>query len=239
VVTEVVGMSAARGEVLVAATRDGVTERHLYAVPLDAPQPVADPERLSVEPGWHAFAAHADGERWIDTWSDLERAPSVAVRSRDGGSIPIHDPLTTAARERLDPPELIELRAADGATLLQAAVYRGGRRSGSEEPTPGVVWVYGGPHQQYVRRSWEVTADPLRQYLAESGATVVAVDNRGSAWRGVAFESAVDGRLGWNEVADQAAAVRELVERGVLDGGRIGIYGTSYGGFMTLMAMAQ
>ena len=79
VVTDVVSVSAARGEVLFVATHDGVTERHLYAVPLDAPRPVVDPERLSEEPGWHALEAQPDGERWIDTWSDLERAPAVSV----------------------------------------------------------------------------------------------------------------------------------------------------------------
>lgn len=239
VVTDVVAVPTARGEVLFAGTRDGVTDRHLYAVPLDAPQPVSDPQRLSPQPGWHAFEAQADGERWIDAWSDLEHAPSVTVRSRDGSSIPIHAPLSTAAGERLDPPELTELVAGDGRTPLQAAVYRGGRRTDFGQPSPGVLWIYGGPHQQYVKRSWEMTADPLRQYLAQSGVTVVMVDNRGSAWRGVAFESVVDGRLGGDEVADQAAAVRQLTERGVLRSGGVGIYGTSYGGFLTLMAMAR
>ncbi len=238
-VTEVNAVPTARGEVLFTATRDGVTERHLHAVPLDAPRPVSDPLRLSAEPGWHTIVAAADGERWIDTWSDLEHAPSVVVRSRGGDSIPIHAPLTTAAHERLHPPELVELMAADGRTPIRAAVYRGGRRGSVDPPAPGVVWVYGGPHSQDVRRSWEMTANPLRQYLAQAGVTVVVVDNRGSAWRGVAFERAVERRLGGNEVADQAAAVRQLVAAGVLRDGGVGIYGGSYGGFMTLMAMAQ
>jgi dipeptidyl-peptidase-4 len=102
-----------------------------------------------------------------------------------------------------------------------------------------VVWVYAGPHRQYVVRSWEATADPLRQYLAQCGATVVVVDSRGSEFRGVAFESVIQGRLGWNEVADQAAAVRQLIQRRVLRDGAVGIYGGSYGGFMTLRAMAR
>lgn len=239
VVTGLAAISMARGEVLFSATRDGVVERHLYAVSLDARQPVTDPQRLSVEPGWHEFVAQPDGERWIDTWSSLEHAAAVTLRSRDGSATRIHEPLTTAAQEGVDPPELMELIGADGRTPIQAAVYRGGRGSGSGEPAPGVVSVYGGPHRQYVQRSWEVTADPLRQYLAQSGATVVVVDNRGSTDRGAAFESVIEGQLGWNEVADQAAAVRQLQEQGVLRQARVGVYGGSYGGFMTLMAMAR
>ncbi len=239
VVTDVVGVSAARGEVLFVATHDGVTERHLYAVPLDGLRPVVDPKRLSEEAGWHEIHAQPDGERWIDTWSNLEHAPSISVQARDGGAIPIHAPRTTAIQERLEPPELIELLAADGATTLHAAIYRARRPGGSAEPPPGVVWVYAGPHRQYAVRSWEVTADPLRQYLAQCGATVVVIDSRGSEFRGVAFESVIQGRLGWNEVADQAAGVRQLIQRGVLRDGAVGIYGGSYGGFMTLMAMAR
>lgn len=238
VVTDVVAISSARGEVLFTATRDGALERHLYAVPLDAPRPVADPHRLTAEPGWHAIIAGPDGETWIDTWSDLEHAPRVTVTSREGGSTLIHASSATASDAGLDPPSLVEVLAADGRTSLHAAVYRGGRGIRPDAPAPGVVWVYGGPHSQYVKRSWEVTADPLRQYLAQAGATVVVVDNRGTAFRGSAFEAPISKRLGWNEVADQAAAVRQLAERRELRGDRVGMTGGSYGGFMTILAMA-
>ncbi|MDP9467882.1 MAG: S9 family peptidase [Chloroflexota bacterium] len=237
VVTDVVAIAAARGEVLFSATHDGALDRHLYAVPLDAPRPLRDPQRLTVEPGWHAITARPDGEAWIDTWSDLEHAPRVTVASREGASTLVHESSTTAAHQGLDPPALVEVLAADGRTPLHAAIYRAGRRR-SEGPAPGVVWVYGGPHSQYVKRSWELTADPLRQYLAQAGATVVVVDNRGTAFRGSAFEAPIRNRLGWNEVHDQAAAVRQLAERRELRGGGVGITGGSYGGFMTVLAMA-
>jgi len=105
-------------------------------------------------------------------------------------------------------------------------------------PPPTVVWVYGGPHWQYVRNEWEVTSYGLRQYLAQHGAAVLVVDNRGTETRGLAFESAVHRRMGSNEVADQATALRQLAERGELDLGGVGVTGGSYGGFMSIMAMA-
>lgn len=138
----------------------------------------------------------------------------------------------------MDPPELTELLAADGRTLLKAAVYRSSVAVPGADPPPAVVWVYGGPHWQHVKNDWELTVYGLRQYLAQHGATVVVVDNRGSACCGLAFESAVNGRMGWNEVADQATAVRQLAERGELDLGNVGVVGGSYGGFMAIMAMA-
>ena len=237
VVTAVVAFSARRNEVLFTATRDGVLERHLYAVSLDAPEPIADPERLTAEAGWHTVVADAGGERWIDTWSDLQHAPRVTLATRNGMAELIHASSTTAEDADLDPPELVELLAADGRTPLHAAIYRSSPTGTAAAPT--VLWVYGGPHWQYVRNDWELTVYGLRQYLAQHGATVVVVDNRGSADRGLAFESAVSRRMGWNEVADQATGLRQLAARGELDLGRVGAVGASYGGFMTIMAMAK
>jgi dipeptidyl-peptidase 4 len=79
----------------------------------------------------------------------------------------------------------------------------------------------------------------LRQYLAQQGAAVVVVDNRGTASRGIAFESVVDRRLGSAEIDDQAAAVRQLVERGEVDPDRVAITGGSYGGHLTLLALMR
>jgi dipeptidyl-peptidase 4 len=238
VVTNVVAVSASRREVLFVATRDGVLERHLYAASLDAPEPVRDPIRLTTERGWHSIAAGGDGERWIDTWSDLEHAPRVTVATRGGDVTLIHASSSTAGDEQLEPPEMLELLAGDGKTALHAALYRAAPRPAADRLPPAVVWVYGGPHSQYVMRSWELTAHRLRQYLAQHGATVVVVDNRGTFNRGSAFESPIRRQLGRTEVADQAAVVRQLAARGELNLGRVGIVGGSYGGFMTILSMA-
>jgi dipeptidyl-peptidase-4 len=128
--------------------------------------------------------------------------------------------------------------SADGRRPLNAALYRAATGADPTEPSPTVVWVYGGPHHQYVMNAWEPTVHGLRQALAYAGATVVVVDNRGTGFRGREFESAINGRMGRNEVADQAAALRQLAERGLVDLTRVGIMGGSYGGFMAILAMA-
>jgi dipeptidyl-peptidase-4 len=238
VVTRVVAVDEAREEAYLVGTRDGGTERHLYRVALDAASPATDPERLTEEPGWHDPVASDDGARWADTWSDLERAPALTVHraAPRGAGRCLATPTTTAAALGVAPPELLTLLAADGSTPLDAAIYRPTRPE--VDPPPCVVWVYGGPHAQYVKRAWEMTAHPLRQYLARAGAAVVVVDNRGAANRGIGFEACLRGRLGDVEVADQAAAVRQLAERGEIDASRVAITGGSYGGFMVLRAMA-
>lgn len=237
VVTGVVHLDEPRGEVLFTATRDGVTERHVYAVPLEAPAAARDPARLTVESGWHEAVASRDGRRWVDTWSTLERAPAVVVRERDGGEpLVLHAPSVTNESLGVAAPGLLELTAADDVTPLNAALYRPAE-SADDAPPACVVWVYGGPHAQYVKRAWELTVQPLRRYLAQSGAAVLVVDNRGTAFRGLAFESILEGRLGGAELDDQVAAVRQVAARGEIDGQRVGITGGSYGGFMTLRAL--
>ncbi len=238
VITEVVHVDEARREVLFIATADGPTERHLYAVSLDEAEPQRAPRRRSAEPGWHAAVVSRDGSRWADTWSNLERAPSVTVRDRDGGTLMlVHQSAGTAADFDRRPPELRSMTAADGATSLDAALYR--PTEPAAMPPPCVVWVYGGPHAQYVKNAWEMTVSPLRQYLAQSGVAVLVVDNRGSNYRGLAFEAPLAGHLGGIEIADQCAAVEQLATAGEIDGSRVAITGGSYGGFMTLMSVIQ
>jgi dipeptidyl-peptidase-4 len=237
-VTSVVHVDEQRREVLFMGTADGVLQRHLYAAPLDVNQPTSEPRRLTDEPGWHEAVVSRDGRRWVDAWSTLERSPAVAVHDRDGGEpLVIHEAALTPASPGRLPPELFSLVADDGTTPLHAALYR--PPSPAQRPPPCVVWVYGGPHQQYVKLAWEMTVYPLRQYLAQCGVAVLVVDNRGSAHRGLVFEAPIASHFGGVELADQVAAVQQLAAAGELDPERVSITGGSYGGFMTLMAAIQ
>lgn len=233
VVTGVVGVSADRGEAIVIGTRDGATERHVYAIPLDA----GHLQRLSDEPGWHEAVLSPDGSRWIDSWSTRDRAPAVVLRDRVDGHVlrELHAPTADARSLGLRPPELLELTAADGFTLLHAAYYPA-EAAGNASP-PLVVSTYGGPHSQKVMEDWSLTVDLTMQLLAQHGIAVVIVDNRGTYNRGVAFEAPLLRRLGSVEVQDTAAAVWELARRALADPRRVGIMGWSYGGYMVLRCM--
>ncbi len=236
VVTGVVHLDERRGEVLFMATADGVLQRHAYVVPLDAPHPVERPARLTTEPGWHDAVVARDGDHWVDQWSTRTQAPTVLVRSRDGGpATVIHAPSATARQRHLVVPELRTFTTADGRTPLHGALFHPPEPAGV--PPPAVVWVYGGPHVQSVRDAWELTMHPLRQALAAAGFLVVVVDGRGSANRGIAFEAPLTGALGAAEVDDQAGVVTSLAAEDALDGTRVGITGGSYGGYMTIRCL--
>ena len=235
VVTRVVEVDESGGWVYFMATRESPLERHLYRAPLAG----GAIERLTEEPGWHDVVVSPLGDAFVDTYSSAERAPVVTLRSLAGAEqVALYDnDGLTSSRLGLQSPEFLSLQADDG-TELWGSIYRPdpleeGRRY------PLVVSVYGGPHAQTVTNSWGAAVDMRAQYLAQQGYVVVRVDNRGSANRGLAFEAHLNRRMGTVEVEDQLAAVRFLASMPYVDGDRVGIYGWSYGGYMSCMCLMQ
>ena len=216
-------------------TSDGVLERHLYAANLDG----GEVRRLTSEPGWHQTEISPDYRRFIDSWSSLDHAPSVLLRDVQGGpavSIFEQSDLSPSALG-LQVPELTTVSTRDGMQL-HAAIYEPAELEPGKR-YPLVVSVYGGPHAQMVTNQWALTVDMRAQYLAQHGFVVLKVDNRGSTDRGLAFEAAIARNMGDIEVQDQVDAVRAIAQRPYVDGERVGIYGWSYGGYMTSMALLR
>ena len=230
--------------------RTSPLEHHLFRVSLDG----GEPEQLTSEPGVHGVLIAPDFSSFVDVWDNREHPPSITVRSMTGEPRHVlHE--STPVELDLPAPELHQFRTRDGVEL-QAAVYRPhsppsrageSLSSGSRDSprgqgqgggkAPVIVSVYGGPGPQMVSDGWLQTVDLRAQWLAQHGFVVLKVDNRGSARRGLAFEAPINRRMGQIEVQDQIDGVRWLGTLGFADISRVGIYGWSYGGFMTLMAL--
>jgi dipeptidyl aminopeptidase/acylaminoacyl peptidase len=103
---------------------------------------------------------------------------------------------------------------------------------------PTIVNVYGGPSVQLVRNDFSANNAQFSMWAA-LGFCVVRIDNVGSGHRGQKFERATYLTMGEHECADQAAALKTLIESGLVDANRIGVFGTSYGGYMSLMLLAK
>lgn len=227
------GLDADGGRVLFTATAGGVLERHLYEVGFGG----GTPRRVTPEAGWHHVTVDNGCKHFVDVHHSLATPPVVTLRSvRDGRVVSVlHDGDDPRVAELgLEPPELVDVTASDG-TLLHGALYR----PGTPGPHPTVVKVYGGPQAQMVGDAWPMTVDLRAQWLRRNGLCVFVLDNRGSLHRGLAFEGSVAGHLGDLEVGDQADGVRHLVEAGIADPTRVGIYGWSYGGYLAAMCLAR
>jgi dipeptidyl-peptidase 4 len=232
----IAGVDEARGLVYFLGTLGGPTERHLYAAPLDG----GEPRRITPEPGMHTVVTDHALRRFVDIHHAADTPPTVTLRSLADGTLlrTLYDTIDPRiARLALAPPELVTLQSRDGETLY-GAIYRPPARFG-DGPYPTIVNVYGGPHAQTVQNGWQMTVNMRAQYLSRLGFLVFMLDNRGSARRGLAFEGCIRHDMGNLEVQDQVDGVRWLVAQGLADPERVGIYGWSYGGYMSLMSLAR
>jgi dipeptidyl-peptidase-4 len=130
--------------------------------------------------------------------------------------------------------EFGELQAEDGQTLHYRLIKPPHLAAGATCPL--LVTVYGGPGVQRVTNEW---IPPWHHYMAGRGYGLLQLDNRGSSNRGKAFEDPIYGQLGVAEVQDQLTGVRYASNLPWVDAQRIGVFGHSYGGYMTLMLMMQ
>jgi dipeptidyl-peptidase-4 len=216
--------------------RDEPTESQLYVVSYAG----GEIRRITPEPGFHDVVIDHTCQRFIDFHSALDHPPSVTLRLLGDGAI-LHTveapPDPRVADFGLEPPEIVTLRNRGGTTLY-GAIYRPPASFGPG-PYPTIVHVYGGPGPQMVTNQWRLTAALDLQYLRNQGFLIFKLDNRGSARRGLVFESAIKHHMGTVEVDDQVDGVRWLIEQGLTDPARVGITGWSGGGYMTLMCLAK
>ena len=215
-------------------TMDDPRERHLYVVGMDG----TGLKRVTQSPGMHSTTINKTFTSFIDTHHTTSTSPTIHVRALNDGAViqTIHDEVDPKiAALGLAPPELVSFKTHDGVTLY-GAIYK---PENNAEPSPLIVSVYGGPHAQRITNGWSMTVDLRAQYLKQEGFTVLKVDNRGSARRGLQFEGAIKHDMGNLEVQDQVEGVQWLAAQGAIDPAKVGIYGWSYGGYMSAMALAR
>lgn len=144
--------------------------------------------------------------------------------------------LTQSLSKEIDPAELVDARIVrfksfDGMVI--PSVYYQPKEASATNKVPAVLLVHGGPGGQTTRGY-----SALAQYLANHGYAVLGINNRGSSGYGKSFFTADDGKHGREPLWDCVEAKTYLASTGVIDPDRIGIMGGSYGGYMTLAALA-
>jgi dipeptidyl-peptidase 4 len=227
-----------RREVWFSGWMENPLEKHLYRVSLDG-GPIT---KVTYEAGTHKAIVAPDGETYVDTFTSRTRPPVTRIVARDGRVITTIDDASLSDPRvdqlKLTPPEIVSFEGRDG-TKFSGAYYAPRSKALGPKP-PLIVLLYGGPHVQYVSENWTLTADMNAQHLAERGFAVWKMDNRGSARRGHAFESAIRRNMGSVEVRDQVDGVGFVAKRWPeVDTSRVGVSGSSYGGYMTLRCLTE
>jgi len=232
-VTALVGVDPDTRHAWYQAARPNATERRLVRVDLASRAAL----EITPTPGTHSAELSTSGGRLLVTSSSIATPPSRRVVNGDGSGsveVPVDDPIP-----RIDyaAQRFVEIATDDGLSLTALLWLPPGFDETVRHPV--VVYTYGGPHAQVARNEWPTTSRYFNHALANRGFVVLALDNRGSAARGRDFEGAIDGALGSSQLPDQLAGVAWLREQPWADPARIGIWGWSYGGYMTIYALTH
>jgi dipeptidyl-peptidase 4 len=165
--------------------------------------------------------------------------PQQRLYNADGSVVSTLEENKVAELEsyHLQPEEFFTVPGADGTPLDAAMIKPDGFDASRKYPV--IVTVYGGPHVQEVRDGWGFSTFLWNEMMAEKGFVIFMLDNRGSSGRGHNFETPIYHHFGSAELADQVAGVKWLSKQPYIDSARVGIWGWSFGGYMTCEAMLR
>ncbi|MBI1839996.1 MAG: S9 family peptidase [Verrucomicrobia bacterium] len=243
-VLSVAGVDEIQGWVYIIASPDNPAQRYLYRVPLSGE---GAPERVTPKAsgsGQHGYQI-APGGRWaVHTFSALDQPPVT-----DLVQLPEHRSVRWLRENKKLRENWAALRKPRFEFLKMDLGSRGALDAWAMKPPgfdptrryPVLFYVYGEPHGQTVQDAWGGRSHLWHCMLAQQGYVVVSVDNRGvMSPRGRDFRKAAHRQIGIQTVADQAAAARALLKRWpFLDPKRVGVWGWSGGGSMSLNAIFQ
>jgi dipeptidyl-peptidase-4 len=242
-VTGLEGLDERGGRLFFTAAYESPLRRSLLSVDIDARNPTVEPV-LTAERGSYGATFSPDFQYLVYSHSSID-TPPVWTLARMRGDEPRTvrvlvdnaELVTRLEAAGLGTPEFTEVLAADGtplnAFIIKPPDFDPAREYGL------LMYVYGGPGSQTVADRWGGSRYVWHQYLARNGVLVASVDNRGTGARGRDFKKQTYRKLGQLETADQLAALSQLADLPYVSDERVGIWGWSYGGYMTLMATLQ
>ncbi|KAG2657932.1 dipeptidyl aminopeptidase 4-like [Panicum virgatum] len=244
-VEQIAAVNESNGLIYFCGTLDGPLETNLYQTNLfpDWSLPLQPPKRLTHGTGRHSVILDHQLLRFIDVYDSIKSPPVILLCSLLDGSVimPLFEqPSTIPSLKKFQQlsPEIVEITAKDGTTLY-GTLYLPDERKYGPPPYKTLVSVYGGPGVQLVSDTWMSTVDMRAQYLRSKGILVWKMDNRGSARRGLHFEGQLKYNIGRVDAEDQLEGAEWLIKKGLAKPGHIGIYGWSYGGFLSAMCLAR
>jgi dipeptidyl-peptidase-4 len=242
-VVDVAAVDEARGHLYVIAAAPTPTQRQVYRYALGTARGAsAAGERITTAGGTHSLNIGPDARYAVDTYSSLGRPATVTLFE-----LPAMRPVRVlennaaldAKLAALDVvrPEFIKVPMPDGTILDGYRIVPA--RFDSTRRHPVLMHLYGGPASPRVNDAYGGRDYLWHQMLAQNGYVVVVVDNRGAAWRGRSFRKVTQFRLGVQESQDQIDAARWVGRQPWADRARIGMWGWSYGGYMTALTLAR
>lgn len=209
-------------------------EKYVYSIDLKGRKKLLTPTQ-----GWNNAEFSKSFKYYVNTVSNADTPPVITLYGANGKDIRILED-NAALKETLKDysvaqREYIQIPAADGTTQLNAWIMKPVDFD-PEQTYPLLIIQYSGPNSQQVHNSWAID---WTQYLAQEGYIVACIDPRGTGARGEEFRKCTYMQLGKIESDDMIAAAKWLAEKPYIDPAKVGIWGWSYGGFMSSLCLMK
>ncbi|MCB0835835.1 MAG: S9 family peptidase [Bacteroidetes bacterium] len=239
-VSGIVGIDEENDRIYYMSKEDSPKENHLYTISLKGKKK----KKLTTVAGVHEITASSRYNYFVDTYSNLDQPPVTDLKDSNGKVIKVlenNENLSATVKNlSIQKPEFFNFQTSEGVTLDGWMIKPADFDSAKQYPV--LMYVYGGPGDQKVLNEWGTsrTFDYFwYQMLAQNGYIVACVDNRGTGGKGRDFRAVTYANLGKYETIDQIEAAKYLGNQSYIDASRIGIWGWSYGGYMTSLCMTK
>ncbi len=234
VVTDFSGFDSKGTKAFYTSTAESGITRNFYSVEIKS----GKISRITKGDGTHTCVLNSDGSYILDNFQSVSVPRNINVVSTDGKkSKEIYSARNPYADYKLGEMNIFKLKSENGDDLF-CRIYKP-IDFDSTKKYPTIVYLYNGPGVQLINNTWNGGGDMWFQYMAQHGYVVFTLDGRGSNNRGLAFEQAVFRHLGTVEIKDQMVGIEYLKKQNFVDANRMGVFGWSYGGFMTTSIMTR
>ncbi len=229
-ITDILGVDEKQNWLYFSGKKDSPLEQHIYRTHLNG----TGLARISTQAGWHTPIFSPDKQYFIDTYSNIT-TPSKTVLNRNDGSLvrTLNEGNITAFADRVVVyPEFLTITTKDGVELN--AYIMKPHNFDPKKKYPVLVYGYGGPGSQKVVNRWGDYRSKWHQFMSQEGYLIFCLDNRGTGGRGKAFENLAWGDLSKWSIPDQIEGAKYLQSLPYVDKDRLGFWGWSGGGYLTI-----
>jgi len=229
------GIDEAKSTIYFTASEHSFTANQVYSIKLDG----SNLKRISVSEGNHRPSFNAGGSYFVDSWSDVNTPSQVRLYDAGGKLVRAIDEnkVDALSQYKLGKTELLSVKTRDGFTM-EAMMIKPPDFDPSKK-YPVMSYTYSGPQAPQVRNQWGGVTYMFHQMLAQKGYIIWICDNRTASSKGVNSAWPLFHNFGELELRDLEDGFTWLKQQPYVDGARIGLWGWSYGGFMTSYALTH
>lgn len=234
-VTRLYGIDEENGLLYYQAAKESPMQREIYAVKLDG----TTTRTIAGKPGWNNAQFSSTFDYYVLNHATINSPASYTVYDRSGQALRVIED-NAALRQKMNdygfvPAEFFSFTTSEEVNLNGYMMKPAKMEAGKEYPV--FMFLYGGPGSQQVTDNWGGDRFAWFQMLVQQGYIVACVDNRGTGGRGEAFKKMTYLQMGKYETMDQIEAAKYLGSLPYADAARIGIFGWSYGGYMSSLCL--